>query len=426
SSLDPDEEAVLHVEYDGELRLHDVPGHHLHGEVPRHGRHRHLHLHQHHLLPEARPGARVEGHELVGRHVPQLPVLGDPPLRPELPAVGAPHPLHPPHGVVEHQDLVPGPHLVTARQHVVGGHRLCLHRQRRVEAEALAHRRVQVQQVLQLPRLEGHHAVGSDGSPGSYGGQLLQELFLYPRVRGDEVGEPREGGAGGVAARNQEVHGHVPDVRVRVGVARYLLVADERGQQVGRRLVGALLAVGGSPASNGGRHGFVSRTARGRLMPDVQPPHHLPARHRHDVPDEDGAQNVVHGAREGHVRQADGQAPGVDAEDEVACRVKGPTREHVLQVARRVGVGGVGEEREHALLHLVEAGLRHKGAVPRGGHEHLGLRPLAPPALAVGVEDAAAEDVEHLGEHVALGVVLEVGGEDVADVGRVAGDEVAE
>jgi hypothetical protein len=41
--------------------------------------------------------------------------------------------------------------------------------------------------------------------------------------------------------------------------------------------------------------------------------------------------------------------------------------------------------------------------VPWGGHEHLGVRPLAAPLLAVGVEDATAEHVEHQREHNAFG-----------------------
>jgi hypothetical protein len=67
-----------------------------------------LHLHERHLLAEARPGPGVEREKLVGRLVPQLPVLGDPPLWPELQAVLAPtpHALNPAHGVGLQDHLV--------------------------------------------------------------------------------------------------------------------------------------------------------------------------------------------------------------------------------------------------------------------------------------------------------------------------------
>ncbi|BAF10834.1 Os03g0140300, partial [Oryza sativa Japonica Group] len=250
SSLDPYQEPILHVEYDGQPRLHDVPRHHLHGKVPRHGRRRDLHLHERHLLAEACPRPGVERDELVRRHVPQLAVLGDPPLRPELPAVLAPHPLHPPHGVVEHQHLVAGHHLVPAGEHVVGDRRLVLQRHRRVQPHGLAKGRVQVQEVPHLARVERHHAAVAGEEPpllqlrlaGSDGRQLLQELLLDARVRGEEVEEPRQRRARGVAAGDEEVHRHVPDVHVGVGAAGDLVVAEEGGKQVGDRLLVAASA----------------------------------------------------------------------------------------------------------------------------------------------------------------------------------------
>jgi hypothetical protein len=51
---------------------------------------------------------------------------------------------------------------------------------------------------------------------------------------------------------------------------------------------------------------------------------------------------------------------------------------------------------------------------------------LPQPAVAVGVEDAAAEQVlDHGHPELALGVVAEVGLENVLDVGRVGGDDAA-
>jgi len=148
------------------------------------------------------------------------------------------------------------------------------------------------------------------------------------------------------------------------------------------------------------------------------------------VPEEKRLQRVVHRAREGDDGQADRQAPRVDAEDETACHVERQPQEHVVQVARRPAaslVGGVvGEERQEAPLHLVATAPRREGSEPRAGHEHLGHHPLPPPRLPVGVEDAAAKDVEDHGVLFAFRVVGEVGREDVAHVGGVAGDEVAQ
>ncbi|XBH96500.1 hypothetical protein VPH35_086871 [Triticum aestivum] len=170
-------------------------------------------------------------------------------------------------------------------------------------------------------------------------------------------------------------------------------------------------------------------TSRGHLPlgADLIAVHELPARGRDDVAEEERLEHVVHGAREGHHGEADLQAPGVDAEDEVAGHVERQAQEDVVQVAGgRPGLGGVGEERQEAPLHLVAAVPRREGAEARAGHDQLGLGALAAPGLAVGVEDAVAEDVEDLGELIALGVVGEVGGEDVAHVGGVAGDEEAD
>jgi hypothetical protein len=96
-----------------------------------------------------------------------------------------------------------------------------------------------------------------------------------------------------------------------------------------------------------------------------------------------------------------------------------------MQIARPSLVGGEGEQRQEALLHLAAAAPCREGAEPWSGHEHLGLHPRAPPRLPVGVQDASAEkNVEDLGELVAFRIVGEVGREDVAHVGGVTGGEV--
>ncbi|CAM0871283.1 unnamed protein product [Alopecurus aequalis] len=431
--LDRDGEPVPHVEYDGQLRLHDVARHGLHGEVPQHGGRSGLHLHERHLLAEAGPWTGVEGDELVGRLVPQLPVAGDPPLRPELRAVLAPHAFHPPHAVGEDEYLVPGLHRVPAREHVVAHRRLVLERHRRVQPQALAQRRVQVHHAAQLAHVEHKHVVtGAVGQllTGRDRRQLAQDLLLHARVLGEKVEEPRQRRPGRVPPGEQEVHRGVTQELV-AELAR-VIIADEGRQHVGRVAdappLTEQLVIG--PALGDGVRGEAVDCPPGgghlALRADLEPVHELPARRRDEMAEEERLQHVVHGAREGHDGEADLQAPGVDAEDEGAGHVEGETQEHVVEVAAGPGVGSVREERQEAPLHLVAAVARGEGAEARPRHEQLGLGPLAAPRLAVGVEDAVAEDVEDLGELVALGVVDEVGGEDVAHVGRVAGDEEAD
>ncbi|KAH0464311.1 hypothetical protein IEQ34_007097 [Dendrobium chrysotoxum] len=51
---------------------------------------------------------------------------------------------------------------------------------------------------------------------------------------------------------------------------------------------------------------------------------------------------------------------------------------------------------------------------------------LGEPEMAVGVEDAATEEIaKDVGERLAFGVVVEVGAEDVLDIGGDGGDDGA-
>uniref|UniRef100_A0A804LDC7 Uncharacterized protein n=1 Tax=Zea mays TaxID=4577 RepID=A0A804LDC7_MAIZE len=429
--LDRGHKAILHVKYDGQLGLHDVPRHRLHVEVADHGGRRRLQLHERHVLAEAGPGPRVERHELVRRHVPHLhhpaPVLQlrDPPLRPELPAVAAPHLLHPSHRVQRHQDLVPGPHLVPARQHVRRRRLLELLRHGRVQPQRLAQRRVQVRQPAQLVRVEARHAAAAAAALALDALQLLPYLAHHARVPRQEVEEPGQRRARRVAAGQHEVDGRVAQERVHAAFL-VLVVVDVGREQVRRDLPVAVPRLLGPPLGDRVGDELVDGAPRLRhlaLVPDPEPPRQLPPRHRDDVAEEEHAHGVVHGARERHLGEADGQAPGVDAEHQRRRGVERQPEEHVLEVERLPGGGHVREQREQGGVHLGAAVPRHQGPERGAGHEQLRLGALPAPRLAVGVEDAAAEDVEDLLELGALGVVGEVGGEDVADVGGVGGDE---
>ncbi|KAH0464309.1 hypothetical protein IEQ34_007095 [Dendrobium chrysotoxum] len=51
---------------------------------------------------------------------------------------------------------------------------------------------------------------------------------------------------------------------------------------------------------------------------------------------------------------------------------------------------------------------------------------LGEPEMAVGVEDAATEEIaKDVGERLAFGIVVEVGAEDVLDIGGIGGDDGA-
>ncbi|TVU50758.1 hypothetical protein EJB05_02147, partial [Eragrostis curvula] len=86
--------------------------------------------------------------------------------------------------------------------------------------------------------------------------------------------------------------------------------------------------------------------------------------------------------------------------------------------------GGSPEQREQPAgdlgLHDVDDELAERAL----GELEAGVLALPQPLLAVGVEDAVAEKVAEHGDGVlALGVVAEVGAQDVLHVGRVAGDD---
>jgi len=291
---------------------------------------------------------------------------------------------------------------------------------------------VQVRQPAQLLRVvKGHHAHAAAVVPlrGAAlrrldGLQLLPYLGHHARVPRQEVEEPGQRRARGVAAGQHEVDGRVAQERVHR--RSVLAVVVDVGREQVSRVPDAVPRLLGAPLGDRVGDELVDGAPRLRhlsLVPNPQPPCQLPPRHRDDVAEEEHVHGVVHGARERHLRQADGQAPGVDAEHQRRRGVERQPEEHVLEVERVSGGGEVGEQREQRGVHLGAAVPGHEGAERGAGHEQLRLGALAAPRLAVGGEDAAAEDVEDLLELGALGVVGEVGGEDVADVGRVGGDE---
>ncbi|CAL9768555.1 unnamed protein product [Musa acuminata subsp. burmannicoides] len=83
-------------------------------------------------------------------HPHELPLLVQPPLRLEVPAVGAPHSFVPRHRVRAVVSEPPGLHARTVREHVVRHRHSRVDRDRRVHPERLRYRGVQVVHPFQL------------------------------------------------------------------------------------------------------------------------------------------------------------------------------------------------------------------------------------------------------------------------------------
>jgi len=98
--------------------------------------------------------------------------------------------------------------------------------------------------------------------------------------------------------------------------------------------------------------------------------------------------------------------------------------EHVLQVEDVAASVTPPQQREQPVGDLGLHDVDDEPAERACGELEAGVLALPEPLVAVGVEEAAAEEVpEHGGGVVALGVVGEVGAEEVLDVGGVGGDD---
>uniref|UniRef100_J3L509 Uncharacterized protein n=1 Tax=Oryza brachyantha TaxID=4533 RepID=J3L509_ORYBR len=151
-----------------------------------------------------------------------------------------------------------------------------------------------------------------------------------------------------------------------------------------------------------------------------------PLDRRHE-PHHDDALRVVEGAQElcppVHPHALLGEARRVLVERDAADIVEREALQHVLQVQRPAVALRPLEQRKQPVDDLEPDGAHYK--VPQRPLAELvvGGPPLPQPLVAVGVEDAMAEEVLDDGHHVLpLGVVLEVGLDDVLDVGWVGSD----
>lgn len=102
--------------------------------------------------------------------------------------------------------------------------------------------------------------------------------------------------------------------------------------------------------------------------------------------------------------------------------VEGEAAEHILEVERLAGVCGGGEEGEEAVTKLRANHVGDEGLERASGELAAGGLALEGPEVAVGVEDAVAEEVGEGGAGaVAFGVIGEVGAEEVLDDEWVGG-----
>ncbi|XBI66219.1 hypothetical protein VPH35_045848 [Triticum aestivum] len=186
-------------------------------EPLQHARRDGLHLYVGHLLAEAHPRPRVEHRVLERALRPERALLVEPPLRPELLAVLAPHALQPRHGerAVRHQPPFPDERAV--REEVVllaavrvGGHR-------RVQPHRLRDGRVEVVHLAQLVQAGSRRCAAARRA---HRADLAQDLVLHVGPRGHQPEEPGQRGRGRVAAGEDEVGDHVAEALVVVLAGR--------------------------------------------------------------------------------------------------------------------------------------------------------------------------------------------------------------
>ena len=139
-------------------------------------------------------------------------------------------------------------------------------------------------------------------------------------------------------------------------------------------------------------------------------------------PGHDGVLRVVEGAHELRggaapvALSAPGEARRVLVEGDAADVVEREALEHVLQVQRAPVARRPGQQRQQPLGDLEPDGVGDEGPERACAELVAGGLALPQPAVAVGVEDAAAEQVLGRGHRVlALEVVAEVGLENVLD-----------
>uniref|UniRef100_A0A804QXB7 Uncharacterized protein n=1 Tax=Zea mays TaxID=4577 RepID=A0A804QXB7_MAIZE len=412
-----------------------APADRLDVEAPDHGHDHGLHLHQGQLLAHAHARAGLE-HGVPVRALGHEAPVPEPPLGPELAAVGAPHGLHPPHGVgvVGHPRALR--HRRAVRERVVARRELGVELHRREQPHALVQRRVHVVHALELAeggvREPPVVAVAVVVVAGDAGG-LVPDGGRDLRVVGEEQEEGGQRRGHGVAAGQHEADHDVAEV---------LVVVDgphEARQEVAARAGGAPELAPLPDHLRGERVHEVHRVPEPPLVPQVEQALQLPD----DVHGRGGAPGGERGGRvegvleRGH-RHRQLQAARVEAEGDLADAVEGEAAEHVLQVqdpassssSSTLAAGGTGSRAEQGDEPAPQLGRHHahrEGAQRR--RRQLGRRELAleQPGVPVHVEDPAAEEVGEDGrERGALGVVVEAGAQHVVDGGRVGREHVPE
>ena len=398
-------------------------------EPPEHGAGHELHLHERHVLAEARPRPALEHRVLERRHAAARRRRRKPPPRPELAGIGAPDGLHPAHPVGEVGDAVAAPHARAVREHVVLRRVLRVPRHRRVQPHRLAEHGVEHPRPARA--LEVHAGEATAVAAVAHARvDLVQDLPLHVAVARHEPEEPRQRRRRRVAAGHDEAHHHVADRLVGVprrGHPRHQVVAAARRRQ-------QLLPPPAAAAVTDELHDRVAYHLH--LLPepplraDAQRALHLPrGGPRRRAPPGAARRGGVERRGQPRQRQCQCHLAAAAAERHPADHVERELPEQLLHV-----------DDDHAAATLrrrVERRQEPRARLPlqRDAHRlphHAGAElvahqlPLREPPLAVGVEDAAAEQIaEHVRERLPLGVVPEVRPEDVLDVRRVRRDHGA-
>uniref|UniRef100_A0A8R7JXU3 Uncharacterized protein n=1 Tax=Triticum urartu TaxID=4572 RepID=A0A8R7JXU3_TRIUA len=342
------------------------------------------------VLAQATPGPAVEGCELVARLVPDPAAAGQPPLRPVLPAVVAPYPLHSAHGVDAEEDPGALGHPRAVRQHVVGARLLLLERRGRVQAQCLQHRRVEVGRRPERVGVEHDRFAAAARGVGAQRLELGEDLVLHVRVRAEHVEEPGERGRDEVLGRDHVADGGVAEEPVPLPVGHGGVPGPRHvhGQQVA-----ALSFSSGERFCLAFRDLEVDELVEHRLGfgeppldADVEPPQQLPPASRHDVPEHDGLPGDPGRLAEGRVRgvgRGDGQRVEVGGEHHGVGDVQREAHEHVLELDGASGFGGVVQERHQEPRRLPRDGGYDKGAEHGGGEDGGDDLPLPRPGHGV-------------------------------------------
>jgi len=156
-----------------------------------------LHLQVGQVLPQTKPGSRIEGNKLVRvLKLNSVPFGREPPLWLELQAILAPYELHPPNGVNRICDGGARRNESPIGENIVLNHMFGVFRNRRVKAQRLGQGCFEIDETVYLFKHERFFQPRGDvfsTSREQNSAEFMKDVLLHARVLDAEPEEPAEG-----------------------------------------------------------------------------------------------------------------------------------------------------------------------------------------------------------------------------------------